>query len=105
MAAVQKRTRVPLATNMCMTEFVHLPSAIQLEAVRVILGDHHGWGGLRTMQTLGHYCESFGRGMSQHSNTHLGISMAAMIHAAATTPQLTFASDTHCLWQERHDIV
>ncbi len=105
MAEVQKRTRLPLATNMCVTEFAHLPSAIRLGAVRVILGDHHGWGGLRAMQTLGHYCETFGLGMSQHSNTHLGISMAAMIHAAATTPQLTFASDTHYPWQERYDIV
>jgi glucarate dehydratase len=105
MAEVQKRTRLPLATNMCVTEFAHFPPALRLGSVKVILGDHHYWGGLWAMKTLGHYCATFGLGMSQHSNTHLGISMAAMIHAAATTPQLTFASDTHYPWQEGHDII
>ncbi len=36
--------------------------------------------------------------MSQHSNSHAGLSMAAMIHLGATCPQLTLASDTHYPW-------
>ena len=36
--------------------------------------------------------------MSQHSNNHAGITMAAMIHLAASIPTLTMASDTHYPW-------
>jgi glucarate dehydratase len=39
-----------------------------------------------------------------HSNTHLGISLAAMTHIAAATPNLTYACDTHSPWQ-REDVV
>ena len=34
-----------------------------------------------------------------HSNTHLGISLAAMTHLAAATPNLTYALDTHSPWK------
>ena len=34
-----------------------------------------------------------------HSNTHLGISLAAMTHVAATVPGLRHACDTHYPWQ------
>jgi glucarate dehydratase len=36
--------------------------------------------------------------LSQHSNNHAGVTMAAMIHLAATIPELTLASDTHYPW-------
>ena len=36
--------------------------------------------------------------LSQHSNSHAGITMAAMIHLAASIPELTMASDTHYPW-------
>src|SRR5262249_30750304 len=32
------------------------------------------------------------------SNSHAGLTMAAMIHLAASIPQLTLASDTHYPW-------
>jgi glucarate dehydratase len=34
-----------------------------------------------------------------HSNSHAGISLAAMTHLAAATPNLTNACDTHYPWQ------
>jgi glucarate dehydratase len=34
-----------------------------------------------------------------HSNSHLGISLAAMVHLAAATPNLTYACDTHWPWK------
>lgn len=34
-----------------------------------------------------------------HSNTHLGISLAAMTHVAATLPGLRYACDSHYPWQ------
>jgi glucarate dehydratase len=40
-----------------------------------------------------------------HSNSHLGISLAAMTHLAAATPNLTYAVDTHTPWQCGVDVV
>ena len=43
--------------------------------------------------------------MSMHSNSHLGISLAAMTHLAAAVPNLTYACDTHYPWQHEEIIV
>jgi len=40
-----------------------------------------------------------------HSNTHLGVSLMAMTHAAAATPHLSYACDTHYPWQSGEDEV
>ncbi len=104
MAEVARHTSIPLATNMCVSRFDDLPPAVHAKAVNVILGDHHSWGGLTAFQRLGHVCATFGLGMSMHSNTHLGLSLAAMLHAAAITPNLVTACDTHYNWLEE-DIV
>jgi glucarate dehydratase len=37
--------------------------------------------------------------MSMHSNSHIGISLAAMVHVAAACPNLDYACDTHYPWQ------
>ena len=44
-------------------------------------------------------CEVFGRSISMHSNSHLGISLAAMVHLGATLPRMEYALDTHYPWQ------
>ncbi len=99
MAAVAREVPMPLATNMCVTEFGHIPPAVAAKAVGVVLADHHYWGGLRASQDLAGICRTFGLGLSMHSNTHLGISLAAMTHLAAATPNLDYACDTHYPWQ------
>ncbi|MEV5434716.1 glucarate dehydratase family protein [Streptomyces sp. NPDC052682] len=99
MAEVAARTRVPLATNMCVTTFAEIPEAFTRGAVQVVLSDHHYWGGLRNTQHLAALCRTFGVGVSMHSNTHLGISLAAMTHVAATVPDLHHACDSHYPWQ------
>ena len=43
-------------------------------------------------------CEVFGMGLSMHSNSHLGISLMAMAHVAASVPTLSYACDTHYPW-------
>src|SRR4029450_9924351 len=65
----------------------------------------HYWGGLRQVQHLGKICKTFGLGLSMHSNTHLGVSLMAMAHAAAATQHLTYACDTHYPWQSEQDEV
>jgi glucarate dehydratase len=49
--------------------------------------------------TLTGICETFGRDLSMHSNSHLGISLAAMVHLGAALPKMTYALDTHYPWQ------
>ena len=100
MAVVQKATKLPLATNMCVVAFAHLPPAIAQGAVKVVLGDHHFWGGLVATRELGRICEIWGLGLSMHSNSHLGVSLMAMAHVAAATPNLTYACDTHYPWEQ-----
>ncbi|MEV8378499.1 glucarate dehydratase family protein [Kribbella sp. NPDC056861] len=95
MAAVAREVSMPLATNMCVTAFSHLPPAIRVDAVQVVLSDHHFWGGLRRSRELAAICRTFGIGLSMHSNSHLGISLAAMTHLAGATPELTYDCDTH----------
>ncbi|MFJ8920218.1 glucarate dehydratase family protein [Streptomyces sp. NPDC102415] len=99
MAEVAAKSGVPLATNMCVTTFDEIKEAFTQGAVQVVLSDHHYWGGLRNTQQLAAICRAFGVGVSMHSNTHLGISLAAMTHVAATVPNLHHACDSHYPWQ------
>lgn len=99
MADVAAGTDVPLATNMCVTTLAEVPEAFARDAVQVILSDHHYWGGLHRTRELAGICRTFGVGLSMHSNTHLGISLAAMTHVAATVPNLDYACDSHYPWQ------
>ncbi|MGW3305947.1 glucarate dehydratase family protein [Streptomyces sp. NPDC001073] len=94
-----RRAGVPLATNMCVTTFAEIEEAFRKDAVQVVLSDHHYWGGLRNTQQLAAICRTFGVGISMHSNTHLGISLAAMTHVASTVPNLHHACDSHYPWQ------
>ena len=104
MGEVAKATSLPLATNMCVTAFQEIPEAVRLGSVQVVLSDHHYWGGFRASLKLAAICETFGWGLSMHSNTHLGISLAAMTHLAAAVPNLTYACDTHSPWT-REEVV
>lgn len=99
MAMVRKTLNTPLATNMCTTSFEDIPGSIALGSEDIILSDHHFWGGLRSSITLAAICETFGRGLSMHSNSHLGISLAAMVHLGAALRELPYALDTHYPWQ------
>ena len=104
MAAVRAQVPMPLATNMCVVAFEHLRPSVAAGAVDIVLSDHHYWGGLRRSTLLSGICDTFGMGLSMHSNSHLGISLAAMTHLAAATPNLTYACDTHWPWKSE-DVV
>jgi glucarate dehydratase len=104
MAQVAASTHIPLATNMCVVAWEHIPAAVQMKAIDVVLADHHVWGGLVSSVQLGRVCSTFGWGLGQHSNSHLGITMAAMTHLAAAVPNLIYASDSHYPWLDE-DII
>ncbi|HTU31071.1 MAG TPA: glucarate dehydratase family protein [Solirubrobacteraceae bacterium] len=99
MARVAAQAPMPLATNMCVVAFEEVASAAKLDPVSIVLSDHHYWGGLGRSRLLAGICETLGWGLSMHSNSHLGISLAAMVHLAAATPNLTYACDTHWPWK------
>jgi glucarate dehydratase len=96
---------VPLASNVAVTCFADLPRAFAHDAVQIVLCDHHYWGGMRQVQQLAKICETWGAGLSMHSNSHLGVSLMAMAHVAAATPHLTYACDTHYPWSQSKDEV
>ena len=99
MAEVARQAPMPLATNMCVVAFNQLAPAVAKQSVAVVLSDHHYWGGLQRSRLLAGICDNFGLGVSMHSNSHLGISLAAMVHLAGATPNLTYACDTHWPWK------
>ncbi|MBX3081575.1 MAG: glucarate dehydratase [Anaerolineae bacterium] len=105
MADVRRAVKLPLATNMCTTSFADMPGSLTLGSEDIILSDHHAWGGVMASVHLAKMCEVFGRGLSMHSNSHAGISLAAMVHLAAAVPNLTYACDTHYPWQSEDVIV
>jgi glucarate dehydratase len=108
MAEVRRRllaenNHTPLASNVAVTSFGDIPRAQQLDAVQIVLCDPHYWGGMRQVQHLSHLCGVLGMGLSMHSNSHLGVSLMAMAHVAAASPNLTYACDTHYPWQTSVD--
>lgn len=105
MAELHRRTSLPLATNMVVTDFDEFRRNVALDSVQIVLADHHYWGGLRDTQALARMCDVFGLGVSMHSNSHLGISLMAMSHVAAAVPNLSCACDTHYPWQEADEEV
>ncbi len=105
MAEVAREVDIPLATNMCTVSFDDIPNAVRVGSESIILSDHHFWGGLRASVELARICRVFGRGLSMHSNSHIGISLRAMAHLAAAVPNLTYACDTHYPWQSEEVLV
>jgi glucarate dehydratase len=101
MAAIAQQGDVPLATNMVVTDYKEFAENVRLGCpVRIGLSDHHYWGGLHITQQLSRLCQTFDMDLSMHSNSHLGISLTAMTHLAASVPHLTYACDTHYPWQD-----
>jgi len=95
MAAVHDRVRIPIATNMCVIDFDHFAPAVGLKAVDIVLSDPWYWGGLHNTRILAGMCRAFGVGIGLHSGVELGIGLAAMLHVAATIPNLLHAIDAH----------
>lgn len=104
-AQVRAAISLPIATNMCVVSFNDLPPALRAEAIDVVLSDHHFWGGLNRSKLLAGIAETFSLRLSMHSNSHLGISFAAMIQLAAATKNIDYACDTHWPWKRPEDDV
>lgn len=95
MSQVRQAVPIPLATNMCLVSFEQLAPGIRMRSVDVILSDVHFWGGFRENQRMIAVCEAFQLGVGMHSDRELGISTAAMLQLASSTPSLVYAIDSH----------
>lgn len=105
MARVRESTPLPLASNMVINTLEDLDAVVAASALDIVLADHHYWGGLSSALDLARECAAAGLGVSMHSNSHLGVSLAAMTHVAAASEVITYASDTHYPWNAGDDIV
>lgn len=94
-AAVRRAVRIPIATNMYPNKFDDLGPAVKLGAVDVVLTDLHYWEGPRGVKDLVAVCNTFGLGVAMHSGAEFGVELAAMLHTAATIPQMHVAGDAH----------
>ncbi|MFK8081584.1 MAG: enolase C-terminal domain-like protein [Granulosicoccus sp.] len=104
MAELSSHIDMPLATNLVVVEFEQIIEAVKKDAVQIVLSDHHYWRGATGAIYLGEMCRAANLGVSMHSNSHLGISLAAMCHVAAATPNLTYDCDTHYPWSTKEII-
>ena len=86
---------VPLASNMACFSYDDIAPTAFLDAVDVVLADPHWYGGLRATKELARLCETFGFDMGMHSGTEFGVSLAAVLHLAASFPAIHHAPDVH----------
>jgi glucarate dehydratase len=102
MAAVRARVRTPLATNMCVTQFDHLPDALHRHGVDVLLADIYMWGGVQSLVELADVAGLLGFDMAIHSLFETGIGTAANLHMASAFANVRRATDfgLHVLEEE-----
>jgi glucarate dehydratase len=94
-AAVRRAVRMPIATNMYPAKFDDLGPSIRMGAVDIVLTDIHYWEGPRGVKELAAVCRTFGLGVAMHSGVEFGVELAAMLHTAASIPEMTVAGDAH----------
>lgn len=94
-AAVRAQVRIPIATNMYPNKFDDLGPAIKLGSVDIVLTDLHYWEGPKGVKDLCAVCQTFGLGVAMHSGAEFGVELAAMLHTAASIPQMNVAGDAH----------
>lgn len=104
MSRVRESDPTPLATNMCIRNFTELAAGIRAKAVDVMLADPAIWGGIWPCKKLSAVCDTFSLGYTLHSAGEFGISTATFLHIAASTPNCSYAIDSH-MWFQSGDIV
>jgi glucarate dehydratase len=104
MRRVQSRVKTKLGTNMWVTQFDDLPSAIRLGGTDVVGVDAFHWGGLANATDLIAICRFFGLETFFHCFFDLGITTAANLQLAAAVPDLRSGVDT-CLYLQSDEVI
>jgi glucarate dehydratase len=98
MSRVRREVKTPFSTDgfqfAFYPDFFVFNSQLQPPAVDVLLCDVHWWGGISRSKELGTLCDTFQLGQSFHTGAEFGISTAAVMHVAASTPTARYACDT-----------
>ena len=96
MARVNAKTpAMLLASNMSVFAYEDLVPGAFLDVLDIVLLDPHWYGGIMRARQVAQFCETVGMDVGMHSGAEFGISQAAMIHLAATVPNLIAAPDSH----------
>ncbi len=96
-------TGIPVATNMCATDWRQFHHAVVLKAVDIVLADPHFWtmsGSVRLSQVLNDWGMTWG----SHSNNHFDISLAIFAQTAAAAKGDITPIDTHWIWQDGQNL-
>jgi glucarate dehydratase len=91
----QKAPWVTLASNMSVFAFEDLAPAVTGDVLDVVLLDPHWYGGIHRAKLAGQICDTMGVDAGMHSGAEFGVSQAAMLHLAASLPNLVLAPDSH----------
>lgn len=86
---------ITLASNMSIFAFEDLVPNVAMDVLDIVLLDPHWYGGITRARLAAQVCETFGVDVGMHSGAEFGISQAAMIHLAASLPNLLLAPDSH----------
>ncbi len=86
---------ITLASNMSIFAFEDLAPNVAMDVLDIVLLDPHWYGGITRARLAAQVCEAFGVDVGMHSGAEFGISNAAMIHLAASLPNLLLSSDSH----------
>jgi glucarate dehydratase len=96
LSRLKRHINTPLSTNMCIVNMETLGIGLRLNPmpVDIILSDVHKWGGILATKKLAAACETLNLGVAHHSSPDVGISEAAILHIAASTPWMTIPLDS-----------
>lgn len=94
-AALRRSSRVPICIDEGAFTNADVMNIIRLEAADVILVDGHEAGGWFQARKQAAMAEAAGMPVGIHSGGELGLSLAANLHLAASTPNITIAIDSN----------
>ena len=97
-ARVREKTSVLLCTNQYVMNERDFADAVRLKAVDIVRGDFGWWGGIMRVKKLAAALEYQKIGFAMHPPWDLGIYTAALLHLAASTPNLVYATDYFGEW-------
>lgn len=95
MARLRSTFRVPICGNGVVWTTYDLAKAIMADAIDIALADVSMQGGIYNSKKLAAVAEAFGVPLAIHCSEYLGITISALLHLAASTPQIKYAMDTY----------
>lgn len=92
-ARIRKLTTTPLALNESVTTLAHVRKILELDAAEFLLPDTQQCGGIRAVKLIVDVAASAGVKCIFHCSHDFGLKTAAMLHVAASSPNMPMAND------------